>query len=152
MKTKAIIAIALIISASLMAARVSPGIDKEQFREGKYIHIDTMEIQFNKTDADVNVKYHLSPFAEIYIFLFGSKHMEPKLEEIFFEFQDVHVQEIGQANANIEIKNIARKSDEFYLHDSCKFGVQPDSLTIIYPDGTRRNIEHPTATPPIFYE
>lgn len=151
MKTKAIIAIALIISAALMAARVSPGIDNEQFREGKYIHIDTMEIQFNKTDAKANVKYHLSPFAEMYIFLFGSKHMEPKLKEIFFEFPDVSVQKIERASATIEIKNVARKSDEFYLHDSCKLGVQPDLLTIVYPDGTRRNYEDAKATPNTFY-
>ena len=73
MKIKAIIAIALIISAVLLAARLSPEISTEQFKEGKYIHVDSMVIEFNKTNANVNVEYRLSPFAEVYIFLFGSK-------------------------------------------------------------------------------
>ncbi|HIH75412.1 MAG TPA: hypothetical protein HA306_09745, partial [Methanosarcina sp.] len=76
MKIKAIITIALIISASLMAARVSPGVNTEQFREGKYIHINSMVIEFNKTDADVQIRYRLSPFAQAYMFMFGSKHLE----------------------------------------------------------------------------
>jgi len=61
MKVKAIITIALIISAALMAAKVSPGVNMEQFREGKYIHIDSMVIEFNQTDADVQIKLPPQP-------------------------------------------------------------------------------------------
>ena len=151
MKTKAIIAIAIIISAALMATRVPTNIDTEQFKEGKYIHIDNMMITFDKTDANVNIQYHLSPFAEVYIFLFGSKHMEPKIKEIFFDFQNVEIQTIGRDSATIQIKNISRQSEENYLHDSHELGIQPDMLTIVYPDGTRRNYEYAQTTPNIFY-
>jgi hypothetical protein len=151
MKTKAIIAIAIIISAALMATRVPTNIDTEQFKEGKYIHVDNMMITFDKTDANVNILYHLSPFAEVYIFLFGSKHMEPKIKEIFFDFENVEIQTIGRDSATIQIKNISRQSEESYLHDSHELGIQPDMLTIVYPDGTRRNYEYAQTTPNIFY-
>ncbi len=151
MKIKAIITIALIISAALMAAKVSPGVNTEQFREGKYIHINSMVIEFDKTDADVQIQYHLSPFAQVYIFLFGSRHLEPKIEEIFFDFDNIEVQKIGRTIAVIHIKDISRQNDEYYLHDSRIIGMQPDVLTLVYPDRTRKNIEHAKATPYLFY-
>lgn len=152
MKIKAIITIALIISAALMAARVSPGVNTEQFREGKYIHLDSMVIEFNKTDAEVQIKYHLSPFAQVYMFMFGSKHLEPKIEDVFFDFENIEVQRIGRTSALIHVKDISRQNDEYYLHDARKLGMQPDVLTLVYPDGTRQNIEHAEATQDIFYE
>jgi hypothetical protein len=151
MKIKAIITIALIISAALMAAKVSPGVNTEQFREGKYIHIDSMEINFNKTDADVQIQYHLSPFAQVYMFMFGSKNLEPKIEDIFFDFENIEVRRIGRSSALIHVNNISRQNDEYYLHDSRELGMQPDLLTLVYPDRTRQNIEHAKATPDIFY-
>jgi len=151
MKIKAIITIALIISAALMAAKVSPGINTEQFREGKYIHLDSMVIEFNKADAEISIEYHLSPFAQAYIFLFGSKYLEPKIEEIFFDFENVEVQEIGRTSALIQVKGISRQSDEYYLHESREFGMSPDTLTIVYPEGAKRNIEHAKFTPNTFY-
>lgn len=151
MKIKAIITIALIISAALMAARVSPGVNMEQFREGKYIHIDSMVIEFNKADADVQIKYSLSPFAQVYMFLFGSRHLEPKIKEIFFDFENIEIQRIERTSAVIHIKDISRQNDEYYLHDSKELGMQPDVLTLVYPDKTRQNIEHAKATPYLFY-
>ena len=56
MDTKPIIIIALTISAVLLAVKVSPEISTDQFREGKYIHIDNIVIQFNKFNANVNVE------------------------------------------------------------------------------------------------
>ncbi|WP_440947684.1 hypothetical protein ACSAZL_05375 [Methanosarcina sp. T3] len=152
MKIKAIITIALIISAALMAARVTPGINTNQFREGKYIHLDNMVIEFDKTDADVQISYHLSPFAQVYMFMFGSKHLEPKIEEIFFDFENIEIQRMGINSALIHVNDISRQKDEDYLHDSRELGMQPDVLTLVYPDGKRKNIEHAKSTSDIFYE
>lgn len=151
MKIKAIITIALIISATLMAARVSPEVNTEQFREGKYIHIDSMVIEFDQTDADVQIKYHLSPFAQVYMFMFGSKHLEPKIEDIFFDFENIEVLKIGRTSALIHINDVSRQNDEYFLHDSRELGMQPDILTLVYPDNTRQSIEHAKDTPDIFY-
>ena len=125
----------------------------DQFREGKYIHVDNMVIQFiNRLMQQSVSKYHLSPFAQAYIFLFGSKNLEPKIEEIFSEFQEVEDPEDREGSASLQIKDISRQSDEYYLHESQKFGVQTDILTIVYPDGTKRNIEHAKETPNTFYD
>ncbi|WP_243683883.1 hypothetical protein [Methanosarcina barkeri] len=70
MNLKPIIVITLIISAVLLAARISPAMNSEQYREGKYIHIDNIVMEFSGTNATIDVEYHLSPFAKhIYSFL-----------------------------------------------------------------------------------
>lgn len=151
MKATAIITIALIISASLMAIKVSPGIDMDEFREGRYIHLDQVIIEFDKTDAEVSIEYHLSPFAQVYMFLFGSRHLEPKINEVFFDFDEVTIQEIGRTHAKVLVKDISRQSSEYYLHDSRQLGIKPDTLTLVFPDGTRRNAENAKETPNTFY-
>ena len=151
METKLIIAIALIISVVLLAAKLFQEVSTEQFKEGKYIHINSVVIEFNKSNANVNVEYRISPFAEAYIFLFGSKHLEPKMKEIFADFSDVKILTIGSYSASLLVSNISRKNDQFYLHESRKFDVQPDILTLVYPDGTKRNILNTSSTPNTFY-
>lgn len=152
MDVKPIIAIALIISAILLAARLSPEMSTEQFKEGKYIHVDNVVMEFNKANATVNVEYRLSLFAKAYIFLFGSKHLEPKIMEIFADFKEVKIKEIKSDSASLQITNVSRKSDQYYLHEPRKFGLEPDVLTLVYhnPEGTRK-IMHPESTPPVFY-
>ncbi|MDR7665464.1 hypothetical protein RG963_06660 [Methanosarcina sp. Z-7115] len=159
MKIKAIITIALIISAALLAGKVSSGIDAEQFREGKYIHLDNMEIAFNKANADISIEYRLNPFTQVYIFLFGSKNLEPKVKEIFSDFDDIEIKNIGLTSASIEVKNVSKINEdiskinkEVYLFDSYKLGVQSDVLTFVYPKGERRSYEHVKVTQPVFYE
>ena len=151
MHIKPIIAIALIISASLMAAKFSPEIDIEKFREGKYIHLNSVIILFDKANANVDVEYRLSPFAEVYMFLFGSKNLEPKIKEIFANFTEVNIRQIGSNSASLQITNISRKKDQYFLHDSRKFGMRPDILTLVFPDGTKKIYQSPISTQDTFY-
>ena len=67
-----------------------------------------MEIAFNKTNADVSIEYRLSPFAQVYIFLFGSKNLEPKIKEIFSDFENIEIKNIGRTSASIEVKNVSK--------------------------------------------
>lgn len=150
MYIKPIIAIALIISAALLAVKLSPEINTEQFRQGKYIHVDSIEIDFDRTDANVNVQYHLSPFAEVYMFLFGSKNLEPKIREIFANFTEVKILQIGRNSAFLQITNISREKDKNYLHDSREFGVSTDNLILVSPQGTKR-LENQNSTVYFFY-
>ncbi len=152
MKMKPIIVIALLISAVLLAGRVIPGNSADQFKEGKYIHVDNIVIQFEKTDATVNIDYHLSPFAQAYILLFGSKNLKPKVETIFSEFHDVKIQKIDKSSASLQILNISREEAGNYLCDSYKLGVQSDVVTFVYPpDSKKKSYEDVKVTPPVFY-
>lgn len=152
MDSKPIIAVALIISAVLLTVRVSPEISSEQFREGKYIHIDNMVIEFNKANATVDIEYHLTPFAQAYILLFGSKNLEPKIKEIFSEFPEVKIRKIRLNSATLQITNISWKNGPHYMHESTKLGLRPDVLTIVYPynQGTRK-LQNPDSTLSVFY-
>jgi hypothetical protein len=151
MKTKPIIVIALLISAALLAARMVPGNGADQFEEGKYIHVDNMEIQFDKTNASVNIDYHLNPFAQAYVIMFGSKNLEAKIREIFSGFREVKIQQIGKSSASLQILNISIEEDGNYLCNSYQLGVHSDVVTFVYPDGKKKSYENIKVTPPVFY-
>lgn len=151
MKARAVITIVILISSILLAINFSPVVNTGQFTEGNYIHLDRVELTFDGLDADVSVHYQLSPFAQTYIFLFGSRHLEPKIDEIFFDFEDPRILEIGRKEAAIRITNISRQSDNYFLHDTHKLGTRPDMLILIYPDGTRKNTPNAAVTPDTFY-
>lgn len=152
MDSKPLIVIALIISAILLAERIYPEINSEQFREGKYIHIDNIIMEFNETNATVEVEYNLAPFTQAYVFFFGSKNIEPKIKEIFANFKEVKIQKIGLNSATLQLTNISTKNDEDYMHDSTKLGLRTDVLTIVYPynQGTRK-LQNTDSTLSIFY-
>ncbi|MDD3043379.1 MAG: hypothetical protein PHW56_10660 [Methanosarcinaceae archaeon] len=151
MKTRAIITIAILISATLLAINLSPVVKTGEFSEGDYIRLERVEMAFNGTGADVSVHYQLSPFAQTYMFLFGSKHLEPKIDKIFFDFEDPKILEIGRKEAMVRITNVSRPQDEYFLHESHKLGMQPDMLVLIDPKGKHTNIANAAFTPDTFY-
>jgi hypothetical protein len=152
MNFKTIAVIMLIFSTFLLAARLSPEMNSDQYQEGKYIHIDNMVMEFNGYNATVEVEYHLSPFAKAYIFFFGSKNLEPKIKEIFFKFPEMKIQTVGLSSATVQLTNVSWKSGHIYMHNSRKLGLIPDILTIVFPynQGTR-NIQIPDSTLSVFY-
>lgn len=119
---------------------------------GQYIHIDQMVLRFDHTDATVILNYDLDVFAKVYVFAFGSRHLEPELGKIFFDYENVEIIEIGHDHAVVLLKNASRKSDMFYLHDQRELGAAIGSLDIQYPVGPSKNIRNTDSVPNLFYE
>ncbi|MCL7410517.1 MAG: hypothetical protein P1P69_01360 [Methanosarcinaceae archaeon] len=146
MKSLAAIMILLIAAFALAIMPSSTVIDDEQF-----IHVTQMVVTFEKVDGIVEITYDLDPFAKAYVFLLGSRNLGPTFEDIFFEFEDVEIIEIGQNYAVVMVKNVSRQNGEYYLHDSHELGISVDLLTFIYPDGTTKQLEHTRTTQNTFY-
>ncbi len=119
---------------------------------GQYIHIDQMVIRFDHADAMVTLNYDLGVFAKVYVFAFGSRHLEPELGTIFSDYNNVEMLEIGHDHAVILLKNASRKNGMFYLHDQRELGATIGSLDIQYPTGSSKNIRNADSVPNLFYE
>ena len=146
MKSLAAIVILLIAAFALVIMPSSAVTEDEQF-----IHITRMVVTFEKADGIAEINYNLDPFAKAYVFLLGSRNLEPTFKKIFFEFEDVEIMEIGQNHAMIMLKNMSRQSGEYYLHDSREFGASVDVLTFVYPDGSTKQLENTRTTQNTFY-
>ncbi|TGC11513.1 hypothetical protein [Methanolobus halotolerans] len=119
--------------------------------EGQYIHFKQMSVEFDGTDAEVTVYYDLNMFSRLYVLLLGSYNLESTLENVFFDFEDVSVMEIGNNRAVLYVEDISRQNSEYYLHDSHDLGATVDVLTMIYPDGSSRSVPYAISTPYTFY-
>lgn len=119
--------------------------------EGQYIHFKEMTVEFEGTDAEVTLYYDLDMFSRAYVLLLGSYNLQPTLENVLFDFEEVEVREIGNNHAVLYVKGISRQNSEYYLHDSHNLGATVDVLTLIYPDGSSRRMPYATSTPYTFY-
>ena len=146
MKTLAAIVVLFIATFALVMLPSATVADDEQF-----IHVSRMVMTFEKTDSTVEITYDLNPFAKTYVFLLGSRNLEPTFEQIFFKFENVTITEIGQNHAVVTLKNVSRHSGDYYLHDSRELGAKVDLLTFIYPDRTTKQLEYTSQTQNTFY-
>lgn len=146
MKITAFLVFAMIIS--LLSFSASNNIISN---DGEYIKFNQVSMEFQGTDTIISVSYSLDVFSSMYIFLLGAHNLEPAIDDLLFDFDSKEVLEIGKDKAVISAKNVSRKNDEFYLHDSHELGRSVNLLTIIYPDGSTRTVSDASATPDTFY-
>jgi hypothetical protein len=113
--------------------------------------ITSLTINFDKTNATFIVNYDLGEIPKMYILLFGSKSIEPKIRDTFSNF-DYDIVKMNQDETILNVKNISRLEKGFYLHDSRKLGASIDSIIILTPDSPRaKEFSNLNATPNTFY-
>jgi hypothetical protein len=113
--------------------------------------ITSLTINFDKTNATFIVNYDLGQIPKMYILLFGSKSIEPKIREIFSNF-DYDIVKMNQDETILKVKSISRQEKGFYLHDSHKLGASINSIIIFTPDSPRaKEYSNLNSTPNTFY-
>ncbi len=119
--------------------------------QGRPLDITSLAINFNKTDAIFTVNYDLGSVPRMYVLLFGSKSIEPKVQAVFSNF-DYEMIKMDQDKAILMVKNVSRLEKGFYLHDSRKLGENVDTLIINTPDSLQtREYSNMNSTPNTFY-
>ena len=147
MKLAIIVGLALVISFASMALPTSAVPEEKQ-----YFHVTQMVVEFDRADAMVTISYDLDFFAEIYAFILGSRNLEPTFEQIFSDFENVKVTEIGRNHAVIILSDVSRQAGDYYLHDQHRLGIMVDSLKLVYPDGSSKNNQNSNTTPNTFFK
>ncbi|GEM_PF-847006 len=143
--------ISLLVCILLFATFSLSTIAYADSNDDHYIHFNEMIINFEGTDATVSISYDLNAFSRVYVLLLGSHNLNPTLENVLFEFEEVKVGRIGRSEATVYVKNISRQNEEYFLHDSHSLGAKVDTLTMFYPDGSSRTVPDAIATPDTFY-
>lgn len=95
--------------------------------------ITSLTINFDKTNATFTVNYDLGQIPKMYILLFGSKSLEPKIREFFSNF-GYDIVKMNQDETILNVKNISRLENGYYLHDSRKLGGSINTIIVYTPD------------------
>ncbi|NJD77682.1 MAG: hypothetical protein FIB08_11400 [Candidatus Methanoperedens sp.] len=104
--------------------------------EKRSLDISSLTITFDKTDAIFTVNYDFDRLPKMYLLLFGSKNLEPKIRSMFANF-DYEIKKIDQDQAILRVKNFSRFEKGYYLHDSrIKFGEGIRTIYIYTSDST----------------
>jgi hypothetical protein len=117
----------------------------------EYIHYKQMTMKFSGTNATITIYFKLDAFAEAYTLLMGSHNLEGDIRNMFSDFGEVTISEIGKNYAILSVSNVSNFSDGYYLHDSRKLGSRVDLLILVYPSGATKQIVNAESTSNIFY-
>ncbi|WNY26795.1 hypothetical protein [Methanolapillus ohkumae] len=115
------------------------------------LDVSEMTITFHETDATAEIKYNVGALTHIYIFFFGSRNLDPFIEDFLVGFPDHEIKSVNSNTSVVELYNASRVSGVYYLHDSCPLRSPVDLLTLVYPDGRTKTFENVTETPNTFY-
>ncbi len=115
------------------------------------LEITSLIIDFDKTDATFTVNYDLGKLPKMYILLFGSKSIEPRIKAVFPSF-DYEIIKMDQDKTKLRVKNISRLDKGYYLHDSRKLGASINTIIVYTPDSLRpTEYSNLDSTPNKFY-
>lgn len=98
--------------------------------------ITSLAVNFDKADAVFTVNYDLGKIPKMYILLFGSKSIEPRIKAVFPDF-DYEILKMDQDNTILRVKNVSRLEKGFYLHDSRRLGASINTIVVYTPDSPR---------------
>lgn len=108
----------------------------EAMPERRPLEVTSLVINFDKTDATFTVNYDLGRLPKMYVMLFGSKNIEPKINATFSNF-DFEIIKMDQNKAVLRVKNISRFDKGYYLHDSRRLGAAVNTMMVYTPDSPR---------------
>lgn len=128
-----------------------PIVSATDTQRSNYIHIESVIMTFEGSNMNVTVKYKLDLFAKFYILLFGTKSIEPKLEGIFAEFENVEIKNVSQDSAEIVAVDVLIQEGETYHIRQHKLGQEVDKLLITFPDNHTITFDDINTLPSITY-
>jgi hypothetical protein len=136
-----VISVVLIASATLHYS-ASPQIS---------VQITQMEIHFINQDAIAVIDYEVGFLTQLYILFFGTHHLNPYLQELFFDFYEYRIISVHSTTATVELLNVSRFEDIYYLHGSHRLGSEVGLLVLLFPDGHTMTFNNAVVTPNVFY-
>ncbi|MDL2261123.1 hypothetical protein LJC08_02680 [Methanimicrococcus sp. OttesenSCG-928-J09] len=147
MKAEHFLIIFIVVSIGLIAAAtfhysVEPTVN---------FKVTDMEVLFYEENATADIEYEVGFLTQIYVFFFGSRNLNPFLDELLYDFEEYRVISVHGTTATVELINASRLSGSYYLHDTHMLGFEVGKLTLKYPDGKTLTFENATETPNTFY-
>ena len=115
------------------------------------IQMSQMEIHFVNQNAVAVINYEVGFLTQLYFLFFGTHHLSPYLQELLFDFEEYRIISIHSTTATVELLNVSRFEDVFYLHDSRMLGSEVGLLILFFPDGHTRSFYNAVVTPNVFY-
>lgn len=138
----------IILTLLVVFALVTVATDGKREKE---LHITSLDIKFDKTDAIFTVNYDFDKFSKTFLLLLGTKALEPKVRSVFPDFE-YDVIKIDQNKAILRVKNISVLDKGYYLHNSHKFSETIETVYVSDPSSTRIGEYHNiNSTPNYFY-
>ncbi|WNY28660.1 hypothetical protein MmiEs2_08630 [Methanimicrococcus stummii] len=117
----------------------------------KSVQFTKMEIHFQNENATADIEYEVGLLTQLYVFFFGSRNLDPYLDELLYDFEEYRITSVLGATATVELINASRYEGSYYLHEKHTLGTDVNRLILYFPDGKTMTFDNATETQNVFY-
>ncbi|MEM2934014.1 MAG: hypothetical protein QXL78_03710 [Methanocellales archaeon] len=143
-------AIALILILTLLILLISLSSSLALASNGeKFLRLKKATIKSSGSDLYIYLEYELSIFAKFYLWLLGSKAIEPELVNSLHGFNDLSALEIKSDGAVLISRNSVKEAGSYYLFYGGSI-EQPVNLRIEVPHSTVKQYWNTQEIPPFW--
>ena len=119
----------------------------------RYLHITEMTMEPQGPHASFTVEYELDFIARLYVLFLGSGNIEPAINDMFYDFDEIKIISIKENHAKVLAYNVGYQDDDIggvYFYDSYMLGATVDTF-IVFPDSENpERLYNVALTPNVF--
>ncbi|WNY22861.1 hypothetical protein MmiHf6_01490 [Methanimicrococcus hongohii] len=115
------------------------------------VHFTGVGIHFTNENATAEIDYEIGFLTQMYVFFFGSRNLDPYLDELLYDFEEYRITSVHGTRATVELINVSRFQGTYYLHETRMLGSEVDRLTLYFPDNKTMTFDNATETQNVFY-
>lgn len=117
-----------------------------------FIYVENLTIVLEDGSANISMDYELGVFAKFYLFMLGGRFIEPELESILVDFDEITAMEINQDRAVFLVEGAIHDENGYNVFDSSKLNQEVKNVTIIFSDGSTMKFKDVESIPRIRYK
>jgi len=119
----------------------------------RYLHIIEMTMEPQGPHASFTVEYELDFIAQLYVLFLGSGNIEPAINDLFYDFDDIKIISIKENQARVLAHNVGYKDDDIggvFFYDSYVLGAQVDTFIVFPGSENPERLYNVASTPNVF--
>jgi len=119
----------------------------------RYLRITEMTMEPQGPHASFTVEYELDLFATIYVLFLGSGNIEPAINEMFYDFDEIKIISIKENHAKVLAYNVGYQDNDIdgvFFYDSYILGATVDTFIVFPGSENPERLYNVASTPNVF--
>ncbi len=119
----------------------------------RYLRITEMTMEPQGPHASFTVEYELGLFAKIYVLFLGSGNIEPAINYMFYDFDEIKIISVQENHAKVLAYNVGYQDNDIrgvFFYDSHMLGATVDTFIVFPGSENPERLYNVASTPNVF--
>lgn len=119
----------------------------------RYLHITEITMEPQGSNVSFTVEYNLDFIARLYVLFLGSGNIEPAINDLFYDFEEIKIISIKENHARVMAYNVGYQDEDIegvFFYDSHKLGTTVDTFIVFPGKANPERFYGVSSTPNVF--